>query len=148
MSPELREIARPFLERMHFKVKAAVVRRVDAMERELDFLMAKEDKRLMDIRRHGWSNDRLRVVFALNSVYQQVLGPLQAAARGGPEGLGKQVPVRHGTFAFSSATAVGVQRAIADFNKVVGELRISHGWLQANTCSDIVYLIAASNEWR
>ena len=36
------------------------------------------------------------VLFLLNSMYQQVIGPLQAAARGGPEGLGNAVAICHG----------------------------------------------------
>lgn len=148
MSPEAHGIAYPLLAAMNGRVRAAVVRRIEAMERELEFLAQKEDVRLLAIRTHGWSDDRLRVIFALNSVYQQVLGPLQAVARGGPQGLGGEVPIRHGSFAFSASTTVRIQQSMRAFEAVASELRIPQSWLHANTCGDVVYAIQAANEWR
>ncbi len=116
------------------------------MERELAFLESLEDRRLAVARRFGWTDDRLQVLFALNSVYQHLLGPLQSAARGGPEGLGDTVAVRHGTSTFSRATTTRIQLAMRDFNKLVGALEFRQRWLQENTCGDVLYAVSRDEE--
>jgi len=52
------------------------------MERELAFLMERRDENVALIGRRGWTDDRQQLLFLLNNMYQQVIGPLQAAARG------------------------------------------------------------------
>jgi hypothetical protein len=120
-----------------------VLRRIDAMERELTFLAEREDDNLSFIRRRGWSDERLQVLFVLNSVYQQVLGPIQAAAKEGPEGLGSTIPIRHGTASFSRKTAGKVQVAMKEFLVMVDTLKLQRRWLHSNTCGDVVFAVAA-----
>jgi hypothetical protein len=146
VSPLVHRIVGPLLRSMDGKVRAAVIRRIDAMERELAFLSSREDRRLATVRRFGWTDDRLQVLFALNSVYQQLLGPLQSAARGGPEGLGDTVPVRHGTSTFSRATTTRIQLTMRDFNALVDALELRRTWLQENTCGDVLFAISRDAE--
>lgn len=114
------------------------------MERELAFLAEREDDNVNFIRRRGWSDEHLQVLFVLNSVYQQVLGPLQAAAKEGPEGLGSTIPVRHGAASFSRKTAGSVQIAMKDFLVMVDALKLQQTWLHSNTCGDVVFAVASS----
>lgn len=117
------------------------------MERELAFLAAKEDRRVFALRRNGWSEERLQLLFVLNSIYQQVLGPLQGASRGGPEGLGKSVAIRHGSASFSSKTSGATLNALKDFNEMMSSLGFEREHLNLNTCEDIVFrLYGATNE--
>lgn len=128
---------------MDARVRRGVLRRIDAMERELTFLAEREDDNVKFIRRRGWSDERLQVLFVLNSVYQQVLGPVQAAAKEGPAGLGSTIPVRHGTASFSRETAGSVLAAMKDFLAMVDALKLQRSWLHSNTCGDVVYAIAS-----
>lgn len=113
------------------------------MERELAFLVEREDDTIRFIQRRGWSDERLQVLFVLNSIYQQVLGPIQAAAKEGPEGLGSTIPVRHGTASFSRKTAGSVQIAMKDFLAMVDMLKLQRTWLHSNTCGDVVFAVAS-----
>src|SRR5271154_6356672 len=109
MTPVVKSIAQPVIRLMDGRVRHGVLRRVDAMERELVFLMERKDENVALIRRRGWTDNRLQLLFLLNSMYQQLIGPLQAAARGGPEGLGSAVAICHGRTLFDRAGAARTQ---------------------------------------
>lgn len=143
MTPSVHRIADPVLRSLDPRVRRGVLRRIDAMERELAFLVEREDDTVRFIQRRGWSDERLQVLFVLNSIYQQVLGPIQAAAKEGPEGLGSTIPVRHGTAAFSRKTAGSVQIAMKDFLAMVDMLKLQRTWLHSNTCGDVVFAVAS-----
>lgn len=143
MTPSVHRIADPVLRSLDPRVRRGVLRRIDAMERELAFLVEREDDTIRFIQRRGWSDERLQVLFVLNSIYQQVLGPIQAAAKEGPEGLGSTIPVRHGTASFSRKTAGSVQIAMKDFLAMVDMLKLQRTWLHSNTCGDVVFAVAS-----
>jgi len=135
------------------KVRSAVVRRQEAMLRELAFLGSKEDERLAFIRSRNWTDARLSVLFSLNSVYQEVLGPLDASARTGRRadvevagapalGLGSSHPIVHGSQRFDAAHSARVKGAVEDFFGMVSELGLRRDWMTKNTCGDLVYWIA------
>jgi hypothetical protein len=142
MTPVVQSITQPVIRLMDRGVRQGVLRRVDAMERELAFLKERKDENVALIKRRGWTDDRLQLLFLLNSVYQQVLGPLQAAARGGPEGLGSVVPIRHGKTSFNQAGAARTQLFVRDFLAMIDTLKLQRTWLQSNTCGDVVFSIA------
>lgn len=143
MTPSVHRIADPVLRSLDARVRRSVLRRTDAMERELAFLAEREDDNVNFIRGRGWSDERLQVLFVLNSVYQQVLGPIQAAAKEGPEGLGSTIPVRHGTASFSRKTAGSVRVAMKEFLVMVDTLKLQRSWLHSNTCGDVVFAVAS-----
>lgn len=128
---------------MEARVRRDIERRIELMERELAFLAEREDQNLAFIKKRGWSDERLQVLFLFNSIYQKVLGPLQAAAKEGPEGLGSSVPVKHGTSIFSRQTTGTVRIALKDFLAMIDDLQLHRSWLHENTCGDAVYQIAA-----
>lgn len=148
MTPIAQRVAEPLIDCLHYKVREAVLRRVEQMERELKFLAEKEDETLLRARREGWSNDRLEVVFVLNSVYQHVLGPLQASSRAGPRGLGGDVPIRHGSTLYDAQSAAKIEGAVIHFRRLVARLRLRQRWLYANTCGDLLYAIVGPLEDR
>lgn len=147
MTPQVRKAMAPMLRALDAKVHRDVQNRIDAMERELIFLGELENKHLLFIREKGWRDDRLQLLFALNSVYQHVLGPLQASAKEGPVGLGSTVPIRHGAAEFSRQRTGAVVGALKDFNALVQKLDFRPAWLQQNTCRDVVYEIAIFLNW-
>ena len=148
MNPSIRQVAAPILRELDGAVRQSVMRRIEAMERELKFLADREDENLAFIRRHHWSNERLQLVFLLNSVYQQVLGPAQAAARGGPEGLGSEIPVRYGNTSFDRLARARAGSAMRDFQAMVLKLSLLPDWLYCNTCGDVVFNIASFERHR
>jgi hypothetical protein len=112
------------------------------MERELKFLGDKEDERLIFIRQGGWTDERMQLLFVLNSVYQIVIGPLQSAARMGPEGLGRAVPVKHGNLLVNADSAQGAHKAMRAFGAMVRALKYWQELLHCSTCGDAVFSIA------
>ena len=144
----LAELTRP----LDAKVRTSVMRRHEAMMRELAFLTTKQDRRLLFIRSRNWSDARLSVLFGLNSLYQEVLGPLDASARTKrpvetdsnampAHGLGTTCPIVHGSQRFDSAHTVRVKGAVEDFFVLVVELGFRREWMAKNTCGDLVYWI-------
>lgn len=124
------------------KPRNAVVRRHEAMLRELAFLGERDNENLAFIRSRKWTDQRLSALFSLNCVYQEVLGPLDASARAGQAGLGSQHPIVHGSTRFDAAHSVRVRSAIEDFFTLVGELGFRRDWMTKNTCGDLVFYIA------
>lgn len=116
------------LQPLDTKVRNAVARRHDAMLRELAFLVTKEDERLLFIRTRRWSDSKLSVLFSLNCIYQEVLGPLDVSARtrleANPDavdptgaGLGSTNPILHGSQRFDSAHTFRVKNALDTFSR-------------------------------
>jgi len=142
VNPSIEHIAKPVLSSMNSHVRLGVLHRVDAMERELAFLIERKNDDVAFIRSRGWSDERIQLLFVLNSLYQHLLGPVQAAARPGPQGLGRTIPIRHGKATFDDKTARRAERAVKDFLAIVETLQFQPRWLHANTCGDVVYAIA------
>lgn len=147
--PVLAALIRP----LDAKVRNSVARRRDAMLRELAFLGTKEDKRLAFIRSRNWTDAKLNVLFGLNCIYQEVLGPLDASARTGRRvdvevkgqpglGLGSSHPIVHGSQRFDAAHTARVKDAMEDFFGLVAKLGFRRDWMTKNTCGDLVYWIA------
>jgi hypothetical protein len=127
---------------LDLKPRSAVMRRHEAMLRELSFLGERENENLAFIRSRNWTEQRLSVLFSLNCIYQEVLGPLDASARTGQAGLGTEHPIVHGSLRFDSAHTARVRSAVEDFFTMVGELGFRRDWMTKNTCGDLVYYIA------
>lgn len=134
------------------KVRSVVLRRHEAMLRELAFLVSSQDQRLAFIRSRNWHDAKLSALFSLNCLYQEVLGPLDASARTGhrahPDanevptlGLGSFHPIVHGSQRFDSAHTARVKGAVEDFFGLVAELGFRRDWMTKNTCGDLVYWI-------
>lgn len=124
------------------KPRNAVSRRHEAMLRELGFLGERENDNLAFIRSRNWTDQRLSALFSLNSIYQEVLGPLDASARTGQAGLGSQHPIVHGSMRFDAAHTARVRSAVEDFFTMVNELGFRRDWMTKNTCGDLVFYIA------
>jgi hypothetical protein len=122
--------------------REAVLARHAAMVRELKFRDSNRDEALEYLRGRGWSDARFHVLFALNCVYQEILGPLQASSRSGIAGLGTQYPIIHGTKLFDTDHSERVNFVIVDFMAIVEGLHFTRDWLYKNTCGDLIFYIA------
>lgn len=144
MTPAVRRAVDPVLSSLDARVRRSVLRRVEDMERELKFLADKKDEKLILIRQRGWTDERMQLLFVLNSVYQIVIGPLQSAGRMGPEGLGRTVPVKHGTLLVNAESAQGAHKAMRAFGAMVRALKYWQELLYSSTCGDAVFSIAVT----
>jgi len=122
--------------------KQGVGRRVDAMIRELAFMDKKGDDNLGFIRERRWSDERLRVLFILNSVYQLVLGPQEAACHTTPQVLGGSVPIVHGTFVVDKSFRGRTSSAVSEFFAICAAAGFREQLLTLTTCRDIIYWVA------
>jgi hypothetical protein len=136
-----REFLRLLVAEMDRRPRDSVLRRHEAMIRELSFRSQTNDEHLAYIRSRGWSNERLSVLFALNCVYQEVLGPLHASARAGAAGLGTETPIRHGSHLFGPEHSRRVILAVNDFFAMITKLGFERQWMSKNTCGDLVFSI-------
>lgn len=124
------------------KPRSAVERRYDAMIRELCFLEERQNENLTFLRSRRWNDDRLKVLFGLNCIYQEVIGPLDASTRTGEAGIGSTYPIAHGAMRFDAAHSFNVRKASTDFFAMVVKLGFQHDWMTKNTCGDLVFYIA------
>lgn len=124
------------------KSRNAVDRRYQAMVRELSFLGERQNENLAFIRTKKWSDERLKVLFGLNCIYQEVIGPLDASTRHGEVGIGVQYPIAHGAMRFDERHSFNVREATNDFFEMVVKLGFRRDWMTKNTCGDLVYYIA------
>lgn len=127
------------LQPMNLVARQAVSRRFDAMSRELTFLAKKESEDLKLILERGWSADKLQVLFALNSTYQLVLGPQEAASRTSPEVFGPDGIIVHGSFVVDAAFRQRTRSAVEAFHALCSTASIRIDLLYLATCRDIVY---------
>jgi hypothetical protein len=126
---------------MNAETRASVRNRWGAMQREYQYLEQKRDARLFFIREKGWTPEKFGVLCWLNSFYQLLLGPLEAATRASHLNLGVEFPVLHGTERFDSARRNQTIQAASAFRALVVELGFTFDWLTKHTARDIIYYI-------
>ena len=122
--------------------RIAVERRYQAMVRELAFLQERQNEDLAYLRTQKWTDERIKVLFGFNCIYQEVIGPLDASTRTSRSGIGSEVPITHGSMRFDGAHSARIRKATDDFFSMVAELGFIRQWMTKNTCGDLVYYIA------
>lgn len=129
---------------MEWKIKNQCERRYEALLRQYNYLVEKKNEHLMFTYREGWFSERYKVLFALNSFFQIVLGPLASSSRGVSEiGIGSRIPISYGTaIKFDDARNRAINKAYLDFNVLIYESGIDEWWLNLNQANDIVYQVA------
>lgn len=142
MRPKIEPVFNVLAEGIDKKVRDSMLRRYEAMERELTYLAGKDDRNLSFIRARNWTDDRLLVLFVLNCFYQQVVGPLQSSARGGVAKLGTDIPIKHGSMIYDGARSKKINSAVNDFFKLSFGLKYERAWMTKNTASDVVFYVA------
>jgi hypothetical protein len=140
--PDSSLVLQALLAKLAPKPREQVTRRYGHMVRELAYLTERRDENLAFIRSRKWTDRRLNAVFAFNSVYQEVLGPLQASARFSRVGLGREIPILHGSQRFDLSHAMRVNDALSDFHAMLVALDLKRSWMTLNTCGEVVYRLA------
>jgi len=130
--------------KMEREVKNQCERRYEALVRQYSYLVEKQNEHLMFTYSKGWFSERYKVLFALNSFYQIVLGPLASSSRGVSEiGIGSIIPISYGAvIKFDDARNRKINKAYIDFNALIYESGMDEWWLNLNQANDIVFQIA------
>jgi hypothetical protein len=115
------------------------------MVRELEFLRERDKEDLRFIAAKGWSDNRLTVVFVLNSIYQLCIGPIYSSALVSRR-VGGSIPLHYGEQIFDLKRSRAVRRMAYDYAELASKLGITTDLLTQNTCGDIVYRIARNEQ--
>lgn len=125
------------------ELRIQILRRREAMLRELRFLEEREDPSLLSIRRSDWTNERLEVLCGLNAFYQLVLGPLASSSRDRFGELGREIPIQYGELLrFDAERSRRLRRAHMAFMVAIGDVPDVQGLLTAPQFRDMVFRLA------
>jgi hypothetical protein len=127
-----------YVKHLHPSVRDDVSRRYQAMVREYLFMCTRKNSDLRSLR---WSDNRFFVLFALNSFYQIVIGPLQSSARTSGVGIGDDIAIRRGRSLYGWSQKKRTEEFVADFMSMVTSLEFQWSWLGRNTTSELVFWI-------
>lgn len=123
--------------------KKQIFNRTDAFKRQLAYIKEQNNQMLSVLYRYGWSDQKLHVVFAFNSFYQLVLGPLASSALPiSNTGVGSSIPIRYGSsIKFDKSRNRKISNANSDFFTLLSQLDISPWLVNHSSANDIVYSI-------
>lgn len=83
---------------LEWDVKKQLTIRYEAFNRQLEYLKSQNNQYLLMLYKAKWNDEKFRVLFALNSFYQIVLGPLSSSSKNiSNTGLGGEVPILYGS---------------------------------------------------
>jgi len=134
-------ILRMLVDGLDRDVRQSVIRRFDAMKRELVFRWSQNDGDAAFLRRIGYTSEQLHTLFALNSFYQIVLGPLAAASRRWRTVEFNQLTILHGRMSFGPTDAVQLREMVSRFERILGEIDLPR-FINTNTAGDLIYQLA------
>ncbi|HEX6096231.1 MAG TPA: hypothetical protein VF432_07910 [Thermoanaerobaculia bacterium] len=133
---------------VHYAVRRLVMQRFAAMERELGFRWEQTDGDAVFLRRLGYSYEHLRVLCALNSFYQVVIGPLSAASRKWRTTDFDMLTIRHGQLALGPLEAAQLREMVTRFERIFGEIEMPFRFGAANTTGDLIFVLASFERLR
>ena len=129
---------------LDWEVKQQVIRRYGAMVSQYNYLKETHNEYLIFTYRREWFDDKYTTLFALNSFFQIVLGPLSSSSRGVSEiGLGSKTPIIYGkSIRFDSERSKAINKAYSRFIALSKELGFVEWWLTSNRASDVIFSVA------
>jgi hypothetical protein len=129
---------------MERDIKDQCDRRYQALVWQYRYLVETQNEHLIFTYSQGWFSERYKVLFALNSFFQIVIGPLASSSRGVSEvGVGSSIPINYGaSIKFDEARNHSINKVYSDFINLVNEFGIDEWWLNLNQANDITYQIA------
>ena len=136
------------LSRAHYAVRRLVMQRFEAMQRELGFRWEQSDRDAVYLRAIGYTAEHLRVLCALNSFYQVVVGPLAAASRKWRASDFDSLTIRHGQLAVGPVEAGHLREMVSRFERIFGEIDMPWRFGAANTTGDLIFVLASYERLR
>lgn len=131
---------------MDWEVKEQVYHRYEALVRQYEYLVERQNEHLLFTFKNGWFADKYKGLFALNSFYQIVIGPLASSTRGVSKiGIGSSIPIIYGkSVRFNARRNSVINKTYLDYISLVNGVGFKEWWLNSNQASDAVYQIAKS----
>lgn len=133
---------------VHYAVRRLVMQRFEAMARELGFRWEQSDGDAVFLRRLGYSSEHLRVLCALNSFYQIVIGPLSAASRRWRTTDFELLTIRHGKLAVGPLEAAQLREMVTRYERIFNEIDMPLRFGAANTTGDLIFVVASFERLR
>lgn len=133
---------------IQYAVRRLVMQRFEAMERELGFRWQQSEGDAVFLRRLGYTAEHLRVLCALNSFYQIVIGPLSAASRKWRASDFDLLTIRHGQLAVGPVEAAQLRDMVTRFERIFGEVEMPVRFGAANTTGDLIFVLASFERLR
>lgn len=125
-----------------------VIGRFNALERQLDYLIEKQDRRVRAVMKKGWGVKRLKIVLALNSFYQTILSPLASSARD----FNRLSPLSDldilygSSFRCDAEWRTKISYADTYFHEVLSQMGINRAMMIQQKTEDILYCIAGRSK--
>ncbi|EGR1117379.1 hypothetical protein CES77_18350 [Vibrio cholerae] len=128
---------------LDWDVKKSIYSRTEAFYRQLIYMEEQNNDMLSLLYKRGWSGQKLHVIFALNSFYQLVLGPLASSALNiSATGVGATIPIKYGnTIKFDKSRNRKISNANSDFFVMLSKLGISPLLVNYSSTNDIIFSI-------
>ena len=130
---------------LDWKVRERCIRRYEFLCRQYSYLGETNNEHLLTLIRAGWFDEKFKALFALNSFYQIVIGPLASSTRDAHNslGIGSTTTITYGKkVKFNSESLAPVYSAYNDFLEFIEKLDFNEWLLILNQTSDIIYHIA------
>ncbi|UJP04550.1 MAG: hypothetical protein LZF61_06630 [Nitrosomonas sp.] len=129
-------------------IRKQMIRRFSVLMTSVRFMKEKKSEHFVAVEKRGWTLQRLEVLFALNTFYLLVLGPLAASAKGRSKTMWRNVPILYGEeLLFDNDRAHKIRAAQLSFSSVVSRVPGGLETLTGNQASDIIFrLFMALND--
>lgn len=121
-------------------IRRLMARRVSTLMASVRYLKEKSSEQFVFVEKQGWSLEHFEIVFAMNSFYLLVLGPLASSARTRVNTVWQDIPISYGNeLLFDNQRAKQIRKAHEAFSNIA--LRIPGGLetLTGNKASDILF---------
>lgn len=130
--------------KLDWDVKQQCQRRHEALIRQYKYLLETENEYLLLTLKKGWFTEKYRVLFAMNTFFQVVIGPLASSSRGVSDvGIGSTTPIYYGeSVIFDTARNKTINKMYMNYITMADEFGFKEWWLAQNRAADITYQIA------
>lgn len=121
-------------------IRRLMSRRVSALMANVRYMKGKRTEQLMFIEEQGWNLEHFEIIFAMNSFYLLVLGPLASSARGRSDTVWQDLPILYGEgLLFDNHRAKQIRSAHQSFSNIARRIPGGLDTLTGNQASDIVF---------
>lgn len=121
-------------------IRRLMSRRVSALTASVRYMHETRSEHLMFIAEQGWNSEHFEIIFAMNSFYLFVLGPLASSARGRSNTVWRDTPILYGQeLLFDNKRAKQIQIAHQSFENISRRIPGGLETLTGNKAADIVF---------
>jgi hypothetical protein len=121
-------------------VKRLMSRRVFSLMASIRYMQEARSEHLLFIQEQGWNLEHFEIVFAMNSFYLFVLGPLASSARERAGTVWQDIPIQYGEeLIFDNQRASQIRSAHQSFSNIARRIPGGLDTLTGNKASDIVF---------